>query len=116
MSVQVTRSNVMELIASGAIRVGTKLTLNDDPCEVVRLDVGDRDQPIKINRPPIWPDLARNDRDLRIVTPFDSDGIDVIRDAVAKAVAASTPAQVLAAASALGLKVEQQTTYVLKGA
>ena len=46
---------------------------------------------------------------LELVTP--DDGIQAIRDAVTKAVATSTPAQVLAAASALGLKVEQTTTY-----
>lgn len=40
-----------------------------------------------------------------------NDGIQTIRDAVTKAVATATPAQVIAAASALGLKVEQQTTY-----
>ena len=50
------------------------------------------------------------------ITPTPDDGIQAIRDAVTKAVATATPAQVIAAASALGLKVEQQTTYVLKGA
>lgn len=50
------------------------------------------------------------------IQPTPDDGIQTIRDAVTKAVATATPAQVLAAASALGLKVEQQTTYVLKGA
>lgn len=50
------------------------------------------------------------------ITSDNSDGIQAIRDAVTNAVATATPAQVISAASALGLKVEQQTTYVLKGA
>lgn len=49
---------------------------------------------------------------LRQIEPATTDdGIQAIRDAVTKAVATATPAQVIAAASALGLKVEQQTTY-----
>lgn len=54
---------------------------------------------------------ATSDRD---ITP--DDPLQAIRDAVAKAAATASPAQVISAASALGLRVEQQTTYVLKGA
>lgn len=112
MSVRVTRDNVRQLIYSGAIRIGTELLIDDGECVVSSFDLADRDQPLGIEGHPhgcYWPDLSGTARDVRLATP--DDGIQTIRDAVMKAVATATPAQVLAAASALGLKVEQTTTY-----
>lgn len=110
MSVRVTRDNVRQLIDSGAIRIGTKLVIDGYGCRVSSFDLADRDQPIEVEGHPhrcCWPKL--NARDVWLATP--DDGTQAIRDAVTKAVATATPAQVLAAASALGLKVEQTTTY-----
>lgn len=73
--------------------IGTKMTVREYWGDYVHLDVG----------------RAWLEDWLEPATP--DDGIQTIRDAVTKAVATSTPAQVLAAASALGLKVEQTTTY-----
>lgn len=115
MSVRVTRDNVRQLIDSGAIRIGTKLVIDGDGCKVSGFYLDDRDQPLGIEGHPhgcYWPDLSGTACDVRLATPpTTDDGFQTIRDAVTQAVATATPAQVLAAASALGLKVEQTTTY-----
>lgn len=63
-----------------------------------------------------WLEPASTPTPATSVEGLTDDGIQTIRDAVTKAVATATPGNLLQAASALGLKVEQQTTYVLRGA